>query len=78
MSSTMVAKQNQFPEMAGKVIASVNVENSSSHRVLSIFFSDETAFHFSLNLRLDIEPSFLNWKTGDAEFLKEFPVIGEK
>lgn len=61
----------------GKRVEKITVTNESDFRVITIRFADGTAIHFTLHPRIEIEPEFLDWKTGDGKALKEYPVIYE-
>jgi hypothetical protein len=63
--------------VAGKIVAKITVTNESDFRDVSVRFTDRTGIHFALCPRIEIEPELLDWKTGDGEILKEYPVIFE-
>jgi hypothetical protein len=51
--------------------------NESYFRVITVRFSDQTAIHFTLYPRIEIEPKLLDWKTGDGEIVREYDMIYE-
>jgi hypothetical protein len=61
----------------GKTVQNMTVTNESTFRCITIRFSDQTALHFTLYPRIEVEPELLDWKTGDGELLREYDVIYE-
>ena len=58
----------------GKTVQRITVTNEFDFRDITVRFSDQTAIHFTLRLRIEIEPEILDWKTGDGETVREFPI----
>ncbi len=61
----------------GKTVQKITVTNESYFRVITVRFSDQTAIHFTLHPRIEIEPELLDWKTGDGEIM-EYPDLRGK
>jgi hypothetical protein len=61
----------------GKTVQKITVTNESYFRVITVRFSDQTAIHFTLHPRIEIEPELLDWKTGDGEIVREYDMIYE-
>lgn len=63
--------------VAGKTVQRITVTNEFNFRDITVRFSDQTAIHFGVRPRLEIEPEMLDWKTGDGETLREYDIIYE-
>lgn len=61
----------------GKTVQKITVTNESYFRLITVRFSDQTAIHFTLYPRIEIEPELLDWKTGDGEIVREYDMIYE-
>ena len=61
----------------GKTVQRITVTNEFDFRDITVRFSDQTAIHFTLRLRIEIEPEILDWKTGDGETVREYDIICE-
>ena len=61
----------------GKTVQKITVTNESNYRDITIRFWDQTALHFELYPRIEVEPELLDWKTGDGQLLKEYGTIYE-
>jgi hypothetical protein len=65
----------EFTEAAGKAITKITVTNEAGFQGVSVYFTDQTALHFAIDLQIAIKPALLDWSTGDAEIVKEYPII---
>jgi hypothetical protein len=63
--------------VAGKTVQRITVTNEHNFRDITVRFSDQTAIHFDIRPRLEVEPEMLDWKTGDGEELREYDIIYE-
>jgi hypothetical protein len=63
---------------AGKTVAKLTVTNEPDFRAITIRFTDKTAMHFAINARIALEPELMDWKTGDGESIKIYPVVHER
>lgn len=63
--------------VAGKTVQRITVTTQFNFRDITVRFSDQTAIHFSIRPRIEIEPKILDWKTGNAELVREYDVICE-
>jgi hypothetical protein len=61
--------------VAGKTVQRITVTNEFNFRDITVLFSDQTAIHFSIRPRIEIEPKTLDWKNGNGEIVREYDVI---
>jgi hypothetical protein len=66
-----------YPEVVGKIIDRITLTDEEDFRCVSVRFSDRTAIHFELVLSLAVKPEFMNWKTGEGQLIKSYPVVEE-
>jgi hypothetical protein len=67
-----------YPEVVGKVVAKVTCTNEDDFRCVSIRFTDKTALHFELRLRLEVVPELMDWLTGDGKSLRMYKTVREQ
>ena len=63
--------------VAGKTVQRITVTNEHNFRDITVRFSDQTAIHFDIRPRLEVEPEMLDWKTGDGDELRAYDIIYE-
>jgi hypothetical protein len=67
-----------YPEVVGKVVAKVTLTNEDDFRCVTVRFTDKTAIHFELKLRLEVVPEFMDWTTGDGKSLRMYKTVREQ
>jgi hypothetical protein len=67
----------EYSDIAGKVVEKVTVVNEEDHRLISIHFTDKTRFWFQIYTRVEIEPEFVDLKTGNVRTIKTYPLVTE-
>lgn len=68
---------HHFKDVTGKIVESVTLTNEPDFRALCIRFTDQTAMHFMLNVRLEVEPELMNLRNGSGSTLIEYPLVPE-
>lgn len=67
-----------YPEVVGKTVAKVTCTNEEDFRCVTVRFTDKTAIHFELRLRLEVKPEFMDWTTGDGKSLRMYKTQREQ
>jgi len=62
----------------GKTVEKITVTNELDFRLITVRFADQTAIHFTLHPRIEIEPELIDWITGDGKVLRSFRFVREK
>jgi hypothetical protein len=62
----------------GKTVEKITVTNESDFRLITVRFADQTAIHFTLHPRIEIEPELVDWTTGDGKLLRSYAFVREK
>jgi hypothetical protein len=68
----------EYSEAVGKVVAKVTLTNEDDFRCVTVRFTDKTAIHFELRLRLDVVPEFMDWRTGDGKSIRMYKTVREQ
>ena len=71
----MLHKIVEVEGVAGKTVQRITVTNEFNFHDITVRFSDQTAIHFSIRHRIEIEPKILDWKAGNGEIVREYDVI---
>jgi len=64
-------------EVHGKTLDEIQVTNYHEWRCVTIRFTDKTSIHFTLKVKLTVEPELSDWKTGNDKILKQFRSVKE-
>jgi hypothetical protein len=67
-----------YPEVIGKQVAKVTLTNEDDFRCVTVRFTDKTAIHFELNLRLEVKPELMDWSSGDGKSLRMYKTVREQ
>jgi hypothetical protein len=67
---------HKFPMAKGKIIAEVELSISPHYDIIEIVFDDRTSLCFNLELRVQVAPELVCWKSGSYKPLKHWrPVL---
>ena len=68
------AKQD-FPEVKGKIIESVELDVEPSFYSIAIFFQDKTSLTFSIEPCVCTFPVYSEWPEGEEKIIKEYQPV---
>jgi hypothetical protein len=67
--------RQDFPEVKGKIIESVEVSVTPDYFGFGIHFQDKTSLTFVIEPCIFAFPVYEDWTSGEAKILKQYPLI---
>lgn len=67
----------EFKDAAGKTIEKVTVTNEPEFRAVTIRFTDKTAIHFAVRLRVNFDAELIDWQTGNGQPIRTYKCVRE-
>jgi hypothetical protein len=65
----------RFDQVKGKTVEFVEMSANADYPCVEIAFEDKTSLRFVMDFSLTMEPTYADWRTGNARLLRKWPAI---
>jgi len=72
MAEVKGTTKQDFPEVKGKIVDSVELDVEASFYAISVFFQDKTSLTFSMEPCIVAFPVYSEWIEGEQKIIKEY------
>jgi hypothetical protein len=70
--------KQDFPEVKGKTVETVQLSAEAGYYGISVCFTDKTALAFTIEPRAITFPIYADWTGGEEKIIKEYPPVSSE